>query len=79
MPLDPQITAADRDRLFDDFGRAAVLREVTQFYDPNTGQLDESYEDHPVTAVIAPRKTSPTAQTGGQHASTAVTILVKGS
>lgn len=50
------ITQSDTSRIFADWGRAATLIEVFPFYDPATGQLEESESTTEIVAI--PTETS---------------------
>lgn len=46
-----ELVRSDRDRGFADWGTTVVLRRVNQSFDPETGELTETYDDREVTAV----------------------------
>lgn len=54
MPLLDSLAQDDSDRLFADWGRPAVLEEISRYYDPETGQLEESETPMDVTLVVGP-------------------------
>jgi hypothetical protein len=57
------ITTADRDCIFADWGIPAVLEEVSRYFDPETGQLEESETATDVTVIAGPDESQPQDQT----------------
>ena len=68
---------ADRDLCLADWGIAVVLREVTQSYEPEGGEIAESYVDHEVVALVQAVEMEEAAGTGGQHAVEECVFLVR--
>jgi len=54
MPFD-HLPAADLDQLFADWGEPAQLEELTYFYDPGTGLMEESDSTIDVKVVASSR------------------------
>jgi hypothetical protein len=54
MTLVTDLAAADADRIFLDWGRTAQLVEVVQYYDPDSGRLEESEFAMEVQVVFGP-------------------------
>lgn len=60
------LALTDRNMLFADWGRPASLLQVTQFYDINTGLMDESTEVADVTVVAGQRMSHQSRTTGAE-------------
>lgn len=72
-----QLLEEDRDRCFADWGVAVVLREVTQTYEPEGGEIAESYVDHELVALVQGVEMEGAAGTAGQHAVEECEFLVR--
>lgn len=68
---------ADRDRCLADWGIAVVLREVTQTYEPEGGEIAESYVDHELIALVQAVEMEEAAGTAGQHVVEECVFLVR--
>jgi hypothetical protein len=66
-----------RDQLFNDWAVTVTFREVTQFYDPDTGQLDEGHADTPLPAVVGPLTNPTTPDTAARHRSHERAFLIR--
>lgn len=56
-----------RDQLFNDWAVTVTFREVTQTYDPDTGELEETYDDTSLLAVAGPVTNPTTPDTAAHH------------
>ncbi len=77
MEIDTAITTAAQDRMFEDWGISVIFREVVQFFEPETGELDESYSDTLLTALCRDRSIESARDAGSQHTVERVTFLVR--
>ena len=77
MEIDTTITTGVQDRMFADWGISVVFREVVQFFDPETGELDESYSDTLLTALCTDRNVGAARDAGSQHTVERATFLVR--
>jgi hypothetical protein len=68
----------DRDQCFSDWGVEITLREVLQTYEPEAGELGESFVDHELIALVQAVEMTATAGTAGQHAAAECVFLVRG-
>jgi hypothetical protein len=77
MEIDTTLTTAALDRMFDDWGFSVIFREVVQFFEPETGELDESYSDTVLTVLCRDRSVKPARDAAGQHTVERATFLVR--
>lgn len=68
---------ADRDQCLADWGVPIVLREVTQSYEPEAGEIAETYTDHALTALVQAVEMSASRGSAGQHAADECVFLVR--
>lgn len=68
---------ADRDRGFADWGVTVVLRRVSQSYDPETGELSETYFDRSLRAIAGENGVGAAAGTAGQAGDTQQVFAVR--
>lgn len=67
----------DRDRGFADWGATVVLRRVSQSYDPETGELSETYVDRSLRAIVGENGVGAAAGTAGQAGETQQVFAVR--
>lgn len=77
MTIPSAILTADRDRQFDDWGVAVTFRQVTQTFDPETGQASEDVVDSPLTALVGSAPFEPTPGTAARHLSEEISFQIK--
>lgn len=61
------ILQADTSRIFADWGQPAVLEEVESYYDPDTGQLEDSILSTPVLVLTGVVETQRSTATAASH------------
>jgi hypothetical protein len=67
----------DRDQCFADWGVEIALREVLQSYEPEAGEIAESYIDHALNSLVQTVEMAAAQGTGGQHAAAECVFLVR--
>jgi hypothetical protein len=67
----------DRDQCFADWGVEIALREVLQTYEPEAGELAESFVDHELIALVQAVEMTACEGTAGQHAAEECVFLVR--
>lgn len=71
------LIGADRDQCLVDWGVDIVLREVAQSYEPEAGEIAETYTDHPLKALVQAVEMSAAHGTAGHHAAEECVFLVR--
>lgn len=77
MEISADLIEGDRERLFADWAEPVVFREVAQTYEPETGQLEESFTDWALSAVVSASPSKATRGTAGQHEAFDVSFVVR--
>lgn len=72
-----QIAAADTAQMFLDWGRPALLEDVQSYYDPETGQMEESVLFTSLQVIASPVKISRREQTTATHAESRQMLVVR--
>lgn len=67
----------DRDRVFADWGETAILKQVSQSFDPSSQQISETETELAVTAVVGAQPTADVADAGGQLQSVDLTLQIR--
>lgn len=62
IPLS-HVAGDDCDQIFADWGTPALLEEVSRYYDPQTGELEESEAATDITLIVGPDTASLHSQT----------------
>jgi hypothetical protein len=71
------LMAQDRDQCFSDWGVEITLREVLQTYEPEAGELAESFVDHELIALVQAVEMTTAPGTAGQHTAEECVFLVR--
>ena len=77
MSIPASQLVADRDCQFDDWGVTVTLREVTQAFDPQSQQIDETYVDTQLAAILGNAPSPPASATALLHLNNDVSFIIK--
>lgn len=77
MEVTTEFVEGDRERLFADWAEPVLFREVAQAYEPETGQLAESFTDWAIPAVVSASPSKTTRRSAGQHEAFDVSFVVR--